>query len=386
MKDLRSISSIFRKGKNGEYEKSALLYRDILCYPIKVANTDNATTNNGAILENGRNDAKSICFTSWKLTKWLRYNHIIYATRYKENPLDSDHNEIESLQKTTKRNIERLIELELLHEVGKEKIETGTGTTALYSYTVFGRLIAWIVERQNIEDSVVVDRDEYSKRKSITANEIYNVLQEVLMKGYSHTQSTFVVYSTYFEICKNRGFFGNIVNLLKETLSSDDDIITIEDLMHRLWDFNFRNSENSKLFFRMLLWNEVINSLDQRTRDIFLYNVKIDTESKVVEELKNSRGYEKLRFGGTLQQPKILVVFECNCRNCTSYTPAALDVAAYEKRMILANTDPSKLSGLSLSIYKREINNLCFGMHPSILRTKCPACQTDNSLRIPFFS
>jgi hypothetical protein len=100
------------------------------------------------------------------------------------------------------------------------------------------------------------------------------------------------------------------------------------------------------------LWDEVINSLDERTRDIFLYNVKIDIESKVVEELKNSRGYEKLRFGGTLQEPKILVVFEWNCRNCTSYTPAALDVAAYEKRMIFANTDPSKLSGLPLSVYK----------------------------------
>jgi hypothetical protein len=62
-----------------------------------------------------------------------------------------------------------------------------------------------------------------------------------------------------------------------------------------------------------------------------------------------------------------------------------MEVSEYKKRMILANIDSSKLSGLALEDYKREIKVICFDLHPSILLAKCAGCMADNSLKIPFF-
>ncbi|MFZ0327114.1 MAG: hypothetical protein WBP64_09510 [Nitrososphaeraceae archaeon] len=81
----------------------------------------------------------------------------------------------------------------------------------------------------------------------------------------------------------------------------------------------------------------------------------------------------------------ILVVIESKCTKCPFYIPAALEVPIYKKRMILANIDSSKLSGLALQVYRQEMRDTCFDMDPSILQAKCPGCNTNNSLKIPFF-
>jgi len=63
VKELRSISSIFRRNENGEYGQSALLYRDILCYPAKISSMDDYNDT----VKNGSNNAKSVTFTRWKI-------------------------------------------------------------------------------------------------------------------------------------------------------------------------------------------------------------------------------------------------------------------------------------------------------------------------------
>ena len=116
------------------------LYRDIICYPIKVANT-----NDDNIVNNVSNDARNVTFTRWSIVKWLRSNHSIYVTRYSEHPLDSNYSELLSIQNTIKRNLDRLVEIELLQVVGEEKIQTGTGMTPIYKHTIFGRLLAGLM-------------------------------------------------------------------------------------------------------------------------------------------------------------------------------------------------------------------------------------------------
>jgi hypothetical protein len=70
--------------------------------------------------------------------------------------------------------------------------------------------------------------------------------------------------------------------------------------------------KNGKLLFRLLLWKNSLNALDERTRNVFLHNVKLDIERKVVEDLKNVVGYERLRLRA-LQRPEMLVFFESKC-------------------------------------------------------------------------
>ena len=294
MKELRSISSIFRRNENGEYDQNALLYRDILCYPVKKASMDDNDT-----VKNGSNNAKSVTFTRWTIVTWLRSNHTIYMTRYKEKPLDSPYDELMSIQNTVRRNLDRLVEIELLQIVGEEKIQTGTGTTPIYKHTIFGLLIAWIIELQNIYDTEIRDLEKDQSRRKIASGEIYDTLQGILKKGYRYAPTTLLVYSKFLEICKEQKLFGNLIQLMNSILLSEDDIITMENFIHRLMEFDFKNSENSKLQFRLLLWKDSLNSLDEHTRNVFLHNAKLDIERKVVEELKNVGGYERLRLGSS---------------------------------------------------------------------------------------
>jgi hypothetical protein len=171
---------------------------------------------------------------------------------------------------------------------------------------------------------------------------------------------------------------------MNEILLSEDDIITMENFIYRLMEFDFKKSENGKLLFPLILWNGSLNALDERTRNVFLHNVKLDIERKAVDELKNLRGYESLMLK-VLEYPKIQVVLECNCTQCPTYILKALDVRRYKERMILTNVDPWKLSGGALKIYKLEIGRVCSNMDPSILPEKCPACNT-YSIKIPFFN
>jgi hypothetical protein len=173
VKELRSISSIFRRD-SGQYDESALLYQDILIYPIKKAmENENDTVQN----------VGSITFTRWQIATWLRSNHNIYITRYQNKPLHSRTDETESIQKTIKRNLDRLVEIELLQIVGEEKIQKGTSTTPIYKHTIFGLLIARIIEYQNIYYAEIRNEENRYRRK-IAADEIYNILQSILKKGY----------------------------------------------------------------------------------------------------------------------------------------------------------------------------------------------------------
>jgi hypothetical protein len=160
---------------------------------------------------------------------------------------------------------------------------------------------------------------------------------------------------------------------MNEILLSEDDIIAIENFIHRLMEFDFKKSENSKLLFPLILWNGSLNTLDERTRNVFLHNVKLDIERKAVEEVKNLRGYESLMLR-SLEYPKIQVILECNCTQCPFYILKALDVRMYKERMILATVDSSKLSGAALQIYKLEMSKVCSDIDPSILPETCPAC------------
>jgi hypothetical protein len=197
-------------------------------------------------------NAKDFTFTRRKLINWLRYNHKPYVKRYEQRPLGSENEEKISLEKTVRRSLGRLVELELFQVVGQERISTGTSTTPIYKYTVFGYLIALIIQPQIIDDAIVQGHHESTERKSRIVDKIYNVFLEIVMKGSKHAPSTYISYSKFFEICKQRGLFGDIVSLLKQIVGSDINIITIKDLMHRLMEIDFKDSENSKLFFRLL--------------------------------------------------------------------------------------------------------------------------------------
>ncbi len=366
---------------NGQYDDHALLYRDILSYPIKKASEKGHNN-----VQNNNKNANSVTFTRWQTATWLRSNHSIYVTRYRNKPLRYRTEEIESIQKTIKRNLDRLVEIELLQIIGSEKIQTGTGNTPIYKHTIFGLLIAWIIEYQNICDTEIGDVEKYQDRRKIANDEIYSVLQDILKKGKRYAPSTFVLYSKFFEICKEQNLFGNLIQLMNEILRLEEDMITMENFIHRLMEFDFK-SENSKLLFRLILWNGTLNSLDERTRNVFLHNAKLDIERKVVEGLKNLRGYESLMLKA-LEYPKIQVILECNCncKQCRSYILRMLDVRKYKIRMILANIDSSELSGVALQIYKLEMDKVCSNIDPFILPEKCPACNTHNSLKIPFFT
>ena len=93
-----TLGIIFARTKNRErFTDDSLLYQKILSFSLL-----------GTAHQS---------FARWKICKWLKDNHRPFEKR-----------SVDSLSQLAGRKIEKLIELQLIHEIGTQPISTGTGT------------------------------------------------------------------------------------------------------------------------------------------------------------------------------------------------------------------------------------------------------------------
>ena len=126
------IRSIFGKDDKGIYTKGALLYQDILRYPIRT----------------GNDKFKLYSLASWLLDKnknspdFYGKKHFVKHTPFK--------NRFANVRDRIEANIQDLVYLHLLN-VTKTKAEKSGGPTDLYTHSGDGYFIAWLLERTNKE-------------------------------------------------------------------------------------------------------------------------------------------------------------------------------------------------------------------------------------------
>ena len=122
--ELVSIGSIFsRREKDGQYTNSARTSQNIFKYCLSLKQNQQS--------ENGNNQS----FTWWEVTDWL--------TKDTSNSSDkSTKDRVENLQRTIKKKLQNLVDLELIQISGNRPVTKGTGTTPEYQCTKFGYLVA----------------------------------------------------------------------------------------------------------------------------------------------------------------------------------------------------------------------------------------------------
>lgn len=123
VKNVRHPDIIFGKFKDGTFTKKALLCQDILKYCV-----------NGKYKED---DDES--FRLWNLTEWLLEFNQEYINYFKDE--DTKHfkkySRIENRLPTTKRNVEKLVNIGLIEQVRIEK-ETGSNISIYNAWTCNG--------------------------------------------------------------------------------------------------------------------------------------------------------------------------------------------------------------------------------------------------------
>jgi hypothetical protein len=357
-----SISAIFEKGEDGKYINNALLYQQILKYPILVGEQSSNSNVNSNL---------DIQVSLWDMIKWLKNTLPEFKSKYSD---DNISNTVSRLRHRIKGKLDDLVHLELLQSE-KTKQDKGDGTTYKYKFTIFGQLLAWIINSIDFDNNRV---NAIINRREVINKQIFNLLQQIFKTGeYSPTID--IVASNFISTCMQKELFGNIVNLLKNALNDEEiQIDTISDLLHNLTTCDFKE-QNSKVIFTKL-WDETIKGLEPKVKELVLYNLKLSLERDIQNHVNAYQSYEKTWFDNK-NDPNVVAV-ECSCTNtnCEYYTPAVVGLMEYKERKFYSRINLENLTPLCLGIY--EIRSFA-NDKPSELSAICKACGK-GSLRLFF--
>ncbi len=236
-----NISTIFEKEEDGKYCNDALLYQYILKYPILVR--EQSVSN------------RDIQVSLWNMMEWLKITLPEFKLKYANDNISEF---IRKVRRRIKGKLDDLVKLELLLNE-KIKQKKSDGTTDSFRFTIFGKLLGWIIESIDFDNSIVNDISITTNDREIINKQIFNSLQQIFKTGpYSPTID--ILAFNFISKCMRLNSFGNIVNLLKNALNDKEILIDdVSDLLHNLTTCNFKE-QNSKVIFTKL-WDETIMEL-----------------------------------------------------------------------------------------------------------------------------
>jgi hypothetical protein len=266
------IQEIFKKDKKGTDTKKALMYQDILWYPLRTGNTNFKLRSIGMwLLQNNRELIHEYSGTE-RNTPW--------KTRY------------ESRKGRFEAMLEDLVGLELLtKKTGKaEKVNT---TISFYSLTGSGFFVALLIKRKNLKEllnkSSFKDKD-YQKELNVIHDKLYEFIQSNLKRHNSyHT----IALSKEYELYRDHGWFDMVLYLIESLLQGDREVKTVYKAIEsaHLVDVEHRPEIHSGLHQLSL---KALNSLDEKTKFVKRIEIKALLENRMlqqvpVREWENSR-------------------------------------------------------------------------------------------------
>lgn len=325
VKDTGHTNIIFKKNKDGSYTKTSLLYQDILKYCIcgKYKEDDNKS------------------FRLWNLTKWLLEVNMEFINYFKDPSTRNftKANRIDDRTRRIKSKVWDLVNLGLIDQIGWAKESKGNGTVPIFHFTIFGNVIAWIIESMN------GDKREYA------INQLYNLFQSNFRDNHSSTDS---FNSIYFQKLKDHGLFGDYIDRYKEELESEIPMMNRQGFFQHLLVLPKYNIDSDIDFWS--LWYGSVLQLDPDMRQRLMHHTKLDIERRAEDECHAFGDFEKVRFE-CRNNPNSVTV-EGYCKNCDLYTPAAFELDGY------------------MSMAHKAYQN-------GMIVTKCPNCNKHDSLEFP---
>jgi hypothetical protein len=300
------IFSIFQKQKGRTiYTKKAQLYQSILKYSITRKN------------ENTISDKP---FRHWDLAKWLMDNNSEFINRYKDLSTKTTKyaNRIENTRRRTKDKVNHLVDLELMRIAGHEKELKGTDTIPVFKYTKMGHFFALLIE-------------SYDPNKRANAvDEIYDLFVNSMFSIKENSSSYAIFYNNFFKKSKENNFFGDIIGMFRQILDSGEVIMTAEMLFRLCFvSPRFQDQEKERLF--LSIWALTIRSLDQKTRELVYYHLKLEIERRMEKLVIDGKQFEELQY--RYRDRVDTVILECFCENCDLYFYLPICLHEYRYRI-----------------------------------------------------
>ncbi|HZC50274.1 MAG TPA: hypothetical protein VE244_14575 [Nitrososphaeraceae archaeon] len=326
------IYPIFEKDENEHYTKNALLYQDILRYYLTINEKDSSENN--------------YSFSLWDLGMWLLQNNSDFINLYKDlSTRNIGHTRrYNNLKDHIKKNLEHLMQLQLIQMSGTTKAAKVDTDIAIYKHTELGQILGWLI--------VGINPDKQANAN----NEIFHLLDSVLFKIKEDSPSTTIFYSHFFRKCRDRGVFDKLIQHIWYIAHTNLGITNMQDLFERVVDLGFEDEDIRRMFFD--LWRESLEELGSNQKALVLYQMKLDAERRFQNKKKYfTKEYEEKHFQYRDNYENIVV--EGNCEKCGT-GPLALSYLEYRKRLAhVARNDSIKLD--------------------------CPVCSSKDSLIIPSF-
>jgi hypothetical protein len=293
------IQEIFKKDKTGFDTEKALMYQDILLYPLRTGSASFKLRPIGMwLLRNNRQLMDEYTGTKGK-TPW--------KTRY------------ENRKGRFEAMLEDLVELQLLTK-NKGKAEKVNTTISHYSLTGSGYFIALLIKRKNLGDllkkSSVKNRDNQKELNEIN-NKLYEFIQSNLKRHDSyHT----IALSKEYEIYKDQGWFYTVLYLIESLLYDGDKVKTVYEaieLASRV-EIGHRPEIHSGLHTLSL---KALNSLDEKTKFVKRVEIKTLLESRILEQVP-TREWEDLRLHYLNDYSTVILYGKCHKCNWEDFVEA----------------------------------------------------------------
>jgi hypothetical protein len=283
------LGNIFSRTKNREkFTNDALLYQEILSFSLQGINHQPFT------------------FIGRDISKWLKKNHQRLEKR-----------SVDSLTQLVDRKIKKLMELQLIHEIGTQPIKTGTGQTSVYAFDSMGYFLGWLTESLS-SDPVI---------KNKTINKLFNILYFILETDMPSSMTLFL--KLLVRKIKDNNLFMHLVDFIFELLVSGNYVKDISDLINQT--LLFRHVELNLVKKYNELWGETLNELEPKTRQLVIFRTKLLYEQRMKERALDLAQFERERFAGRKMFDKLVV--ECDCLSCFRITYETFDLIEYTTKL-----------------------------------------------------
>jgi hypothetical protein len=308
---VKSIDAIFKK-IGDDYKDKSRMYQDILIF-------------GSTIPENGE-------FKLWDLAKYLLHNNVEFRNKYTGSKL-SESKRIENIAQRVKRNVDALVGLQLINQVGEVKQERGSGLVPIFKYTPFGYIVSHIIQSLQSDENVEA--------------KLYDTFQRMLTVQPDYAQSHLIFISHWLKKMHEKGYFGHYVSILKKVINSES-IPNIEEfasILQRTVNIRFfRQRANAVIY--MGTWEETINELQDEVRRLYFYDLKLSIDVRVDKKSITSE-YERLRL--SLLGDVEVIALEGYCTECKQRSVLQMNIVKYYWRLAHAFTP---LNGLAMQCTK----------------------------------
>ena len=242
------------------------------------------------------------------------------------------------------KRIDEILDLKLIERKGSREAKNHT-STSLYAFTTKGRIFAWILEVQRTTEDLILRR--------LAVQMLFMEVCEYI-RGLNSLFADF--FTQYFERYFNEDD-SSFQNYNPESFFELFPITPKEFPSFRLYLFMFALL-GSKISHKVFL--ELINKLDEETRKLILFQLKLDIETSHYNGGITTKDWEKKRYENINDYNKI--VLQGYCVECKS-------------------SYPSHVGTLNLFQTKNEYPSIREYTRRSLLyrvrrRSTCPTCKT----------